>query len=364
MARMICITSGKGGVGKTNISVNLALFIARLGYRVCLFDADLGLANVNILLGIYPEHTIEDVIAGQKQFEEILVQNCQGIDIVPGASGVEKLTNVPKEQLEKLIDAFTTLNKYDFVIFDTSAGISKNVISFCMASPEVMLVVTPEPTSLTDGYALLKILSLNGFKGSVSVIVNQINNLEKSQLLFNRFRDVVQKYLPIKILPAGTVLKDPHVRDAVNEQKPFISTWPDAKASKCIKNIARYLTQQQLWDRVNEPAETFWERWVELMDGPLILNGVKPKEIQTQPLKKKSVIRRAEEATTAPPSRENGGNHHQDPATVDLHRLLGNLDKHLSSISNDMSAIRKYIEFKQADLSKIEVPKHLGTFCG
>jgi flagellar biosynthesis protein FlhG len=347
---MICITSGKGGVGKTNISVNLALFIARIGYRACLFDADLGLANVNILLGIYPEHTIEDVISGEKQFEEILVQNCQGIDIVPGSSGVEKLTKIPNEQLEKLIDTFTPLNEYDFVFFDTSAGISKNVISFCMASPEVMLVVTPEPTSLTDGYALLKILSLNGFKGSVSVIVNQISNLEKSQLVFNRFRDAVQKYLPIKILPAGTILKDPHVRDAVNKQKPFISAWPDAKASKCIKNIARYLTEQQLWDRINEPAETFWERWLELMNGPLILNGVKPKEIQTEPLKKNSVTRRAEGATAAPLARENGGNHQQDHVTVNLHRLLGNLDKHLSSISNDMSAIRKYIEFKQADL--------------
>ena len=219
-----------------------------------------------------------------------------------------------------------------------------------MASPEVMLVVTPEPTSLTDGYALLKILSLNGFKGSVSVIVNQIRSLEKSQLVFNRFKDAVQKYLPIKILPAGTILKDPHVRDAVTKQKPFISAWPDAKASKCIKNIARYLTQQQLWDRIIEPADTFWARWLELMNGPLILDGVKPQEVQTEPLKKKSVTRPADEAMVAPLSRVNGRTHHQDPAALDLHRLLGNLDKHLSSISNDMSAIRKHIEFKQADL--------------
>lgn len=347
---MICITSGKGGVGKTNISVNLALFLSRLGYRVCLFDADLGLANVNILLGIYPEHTIEDVISGEKQFEDILVQNCQGIDIVPGSSGVEKLANVPNEQLEKLINAFTTLNKYDFVFFDTSAGISKNVISFCMASPEVLLVVTPEPTSLTDGYALLKILSLNGFKGSVSVIVNQISNLQKSQLVFNKFRDAVQKFLPIKIFPAGTILKDPKVWDAVNKQKPFISAWPDTKASKCIKNIARYLTQQQLWDRINEPVETFWARWLDLMNGPLILDGAKPKVKQTDLQRKNSVIRRPDEKRDTARARDNVGNHHQDPAAVDLHRLLGNLDKHLSSISNDMSAIRKYIELSRATL--------------
>jgi flagellar biosynthesis protein FlhG len=347
---MICITSGKGGVGKTNISVNLALFLSRLGYRACLFDADLGLANVNILLGIYPEHTIEDVVSGEKQFEDILIQNCQGIDIVPGSSGVEKLAHVPNEQLEKLIGAFTTLNEYDFVFFDTSAGISKNVISFCMASPEVLLVVTPEPTSLTDGYALLKILSLNGFKGSVSVIVNQIKNLEKSQLVFNKFRDVVQKYLPIKIFPAGTILKDPQVWNAVKKQKPFIDAWPDTNASKCIKNIARYLIQQQMWDRISNPSETFWERWLDLMQGPLILDGIKPKENQTELQRKNSVIRRPDPAIDRPQARDNGGKHHQDPALVDLHRLLGNLDKRLSSISNDMSTIRKYIESKQADL--------------
>ena len=277
---MICITSGKGGVGKTNISVNLALFLSRLGYRACLFDADLGLANVNILLGIYPEHTIEDVISGDKQLEDILVRNCQGIDIIPGSSGVEKLSNIPKEQLEKLIDAFTTLNEYEFVFFDTSAGISKNVISFCMASPEVLLVVTPEPTSLTDGYALLKILSLNGFKGSISVIVNQISKLENSRLIFNKFRNVVQKFLPIKIFPAGTIIKDPQVRDAVNKQKPFISAWPDAHASKCVKNIARYLIQPQLWDRINEPAETFWARWLDFRWG-------KTKRKTNRPPKKK-----------------------------------------------------------------------------
>ena len=349
MARMICITSGKGGVGKTNISVNLALFISRMGHRACLFDADLGLANVNILLGIYPEHTIEDVISGEKQFEDVLIQNCQGIDIIPGSSGIEKLANVPNEQLEELVSNFTKLNEYDFVFFDTSAGISKSVISFCMASPEVLLVVTPEPTSLTDGYALLKILSINGFKGSVSVIVNQISDMGKSQLVFNKLRDVVQKYLPIKVFPAGTILKDPRVRDAVNEQKPFISTWPNAIASKCIKNIARYLALQQLEDRINEPAETFWARWLQLMNGPLILDGVKPKEIQTDPLRKKSTIRQASAATVEPRIRGIGGSHQQDFAAVDIQKFLSNLDKHLSSISHDVSAIRKYIEFKQTN---------------
>ncbi len=349
MARLICVTSGKGGVGKTNISVNLALFLADLGYRVCLFDADLGLANVNILLGIYPEYTLEDVISGEKQLAEILIQNCQGIDIVPGTSGVENVVNLPNEQLEKLLEAFNIINEYDFVFFDTSAGISKNVISFCMASPEVMLVVTPEPTSLTDGYALMKILSLNGFKGSVSIIVNQIESLEKSQRVFTKLKDAVTKYLPIKIFPSGTILKDPQVGDAVNQQKPFISAFPSADASRCIKNIARYLIQHQPWDRINEPAETFWVRWLDLMKGPLILEGVKPKEKQTNlPKEHPGAVLTAEKKKIP----KNGNATRDDQQNVsqgELQRLLVNLDKYLLSISNDMSAIRRYIEIRLPD---------------
>jgi hypothetical protein len=173
--------------------------------------------------------------------------------------------------------------------------------------------------------------------------------LEKSQLVFNKFRNVVQNYLPIKIFPAGTILKDPRVWDAVNKQKPFIDAWPDTDASKCIKNIARYLIQQQMWDRLSEPAEMFWEKWLALMQGPLILDGIKPTEKQTDLQRKNSVIRRTDQATDSPRARDNGGNHHQDSAAVDLHRLLSNLDKHLSSISKDMSTIRKCIELRQAD---------------
>jgi flagellar biosynthesis protein FlhG len=294
---------------------------------------------VNILLGIYPEHTIEDVVTGKKQFAEILVQDCQGIDIVPGSTGVEELANVSSEQVGKLIEALAALNDYDFVLFDTSAGISKNVVSFCMASPELLLVVTPEPTSLTDGYALLKILSLNGFKGSVSVIVNQISSLEKSQRVYGKFKEAVQKYLPVKIFPGGTVVKDPRVWDAVTQQTPFVSAWPNTQASKCINNIARYLTQEPLWERVNEPAETFWARWLDLMQGPLILDGVKPKETKAGPPGKSPAAGRPRATMPSPPAGGNGG--------ADLQLLLGSLNRHLSSISKDMNAIRRCIEAQQ-----------------
>ena len=146
MKRVITITSGKGGVGKTNISVNLAAQLAKEGLRTCIFDADLGLANINILLGISPEYNLEDVITGEKSLTDILVHDPCGVDIIPGGTGVEKLTAMTPESLSRMIKAFSCLEGDDILFFDTSPGISRDVISFCMASKEVVLVVIPEPT--------------------------------------------------------------------------------------------------------------------------------------------------------------------------------------------------------------------------
>ena len=140
MARVITVTSGKGGVGKTNISANLALCLARQGFRTCLFDADLGLANINILLGLYPEYDLGDVILNEKTVDDIIIKDFKGIDIIPGSSGVDKMADLGPEKLDYLIKSFSELDgEYDFFIFDTSAGVSKNVVSFCMTSSEVIL---------------------------------------------------------------------------------------------------------------------------------------------------------------------------------------------------------------------------------
>ena len=135
MARTITVTSGKGGVGKTNLSTNLSLHLAALGHRTCVFDADLGLANINILLGLYPEHTLEDVILNEQPLSSIIIRNHLGIDIIPGSSGVEKIANIDSEHVDALIKSFSLLEDYDFLLFDTSAGVSKNVVSFCLSSP-------------------------------------------------------------------------------------------------------------------------------------------------------------------------------------------------------------------------------------
>eukprot|EP00828_Plagiopyla_frontata_P035656 TRINITY_DN47263_c0_g1_i1.p1 TRINITY_DN47263_c0_g1~~TRINITY_DN47263_c0_g1_i1.p1 ORF type:complete len:364 (-),score=23.12 TRINITY_DN47263_c0_g1_i1:113-1204(-) len=261
MAKIITVTSGKGGAGKTSISLNLALELARSHSKVCLFDADLGLANINILTGIQPEHDLESVLLGTHTLNEIIIKNFQGIDIIPGSSGVEKMADLTKEEAGKLISSFIELDDYDYFIFDTSAGISAQVLSFCMASHEIVLVVTSEPTSLTDAYALLKILSQKQYTHTVNVLVNQVKNVKSAKNAYGQLRDTVNRFLKIRLYPLGIVVADRHVSMAVIAQTPFVKLFPEASASKCIGLIARKLAsrnrEKQSTNHSNS-LELFW----------------------------------------------------------------------------------------------------------
>ena len=188
MARVITIASGKGGVGKTSISLNLSLSLAGAGHRVCLFDADLGLANVNILTGLYPETGLADVIDGRRTLSDILIRDYNGIDIIPGSSGVERLADLSRNQAAELVRAFLELGDYDYFILDTSAGISAQVLSFCRASQEMVLVATPEPTSLTDAYSLLKVLSRQAPMPRVKVVINQVRAAEAARQAYAKLK--------------------------------------------------------------------------------------------------------------------------------------------------------------------------------
>ena len=235
MARIITITSGKGGVGKTSISLNLSLSLASKGYKVCLFDADLGLANVNILTGIYPEKDLVSVIFEQASLNDIMIKDFQGIDIIPGSSGVEKLADLTRDQTGRLINAFLDLEDYDYFIFDTSAGISSQVIAFCMASHEIILVVTCEPTSMTDAYSMLKTLSKHGYDNPVKILINQVKTGKAAKATYAQLKDTVKRFLTIKVEPLGIVGWDKSVRMAVISQTPFFMLFPDTLASKCIR---------------------------------------------------------------------------------------------------------------------------------
>jgi flagellar biosynthesis protein FlhG len=335
MARVITVTSGKGGVGKTNITVNLAIQLAREGFRPCIFDADLGLANINILLGVSPEYNLEDVISGEKSIREILVHHDSGIDIIPGGTGVEKLADLGPERLSGIIETFSCLEGYDFLFFDTSAGISREVISFCMASMEIMLVVIPEPTSLTDGYSLLKVLSLNGYREPIKVILNQAKNERFAEAVFNKFRETVLKYLPLEISYAGCLPSDESVAEAVTRQRPFVSLYPDGRASLGITRLVQNILDAFATKLPNEKMDAFWERYSEFVKHPFQLPQGKPRTQNA-------------EASVPPPEQkaETESALPQQSAPVDLisHQILDSLNR-LVSATTDIS--RELSEFRQ-----------------
>ncbi|RLB18632.1 MAG: MinD/ParA family protein, partial [Deltaproteobacteria bacterium] len=278
MPRIITITSGKGGVGKTNISLNVALYLASEGHRTCLFDADLGLANINILLGLQPEYTLKDLILDGRTIDDIIIRDYKGIDILPGSSGVEQVANLDPSRTQELIGALSQLEDYDFLLFDTSAGISKNVISFCLATLELVVIITPEPTSLTDAYSLVKVLSMNGYQGKLQVVVNQCKDFSAAKSVYNKFRGAIQKYLGMQVYALGVVFEDPKVVEAVKQQEPLLIRYPGSLASQCIRKIGQKLLDGTDEELSSVQVEGFWKRWLGVIQGPLKLKetGQKP----------------------------------------------------------------------------------------
>jgi flagellar biosynthesis protein FlhG len=356
MSRIITVASGKGGVGKTNVSVNMALFLADQGYRTCLFDADMGLANVDILLGIYPEYTLEDVLLGEKQMNEIIIRTESGLDIIPGSSGVKMLADPDPEQVDYLIKSLSEIENYDFFIFDTSAGISRSVISFCMTSPEIVLVVTPEPTSLTDAYALLKILCLNKFDSKVMVAINQCMDMKAANKLYVKFKEVVQKYLEKEVCPLGAIPLDSHVSRAVKEQKPLVTIYPNSDAAKGIKNISRYLASNGFTETTDFNLNDFWAVYIETLNSDLKMAYNKKK---TQSSSKNPPTEHNNKPGEAVNQIEGSGIvEHPAPqvksdvlsmkndqmGTKDIFKILEGLAEGISTISSELGAIRKIME--------------------
>jgi len=355
MSRTIAITSGKGGVGKTNISVNLALSLSRKGHRVCLFDADLGLANINILLSLEPELTLVDVVKGGHTFSDIMLEY-EGVTILPGSSGVEELADLSPSDREKLLQSFASLGEHDFILFDTSAGVSRDVVSFCLASSEVLLVITPEPTSLTDAYALLKILLLNGFSGQTRVVLNQCKNIETAQAVYRKFKAATSKHLNTEISALGVIFEDAKVTSAVQEQKALLSIFPDSKAAKCIEKLADRLLAEETEDLEHPDMGSFWKKCLGLFSSPLNLKGPKPPVEQNdqtaspkmgQPEKKVDQPHQEEEAKTDLPEKTGEKRDVRDavrPLKGNETDLTESLIRSIISVSEELKRIRRAIE--------------------
>ncbi len=237
--RIIAVASGKGGVGKTNISTNMALAYARLGKRVVLMDADLGLANVNVVLGIIPKYNLYHLIRKQKSMREILMDTSYGIQIVAGASGFAKIANLSEDERQIFVQELSELSSADVIIIDTSAGVSNNVLSFVAAADEAIIVTTPEPTAITDAYGIIKIIAteIDNLSLSLKLIVNRVRSVTEGKKVAERVINIAGQFLNLKVDYLGYVYDDPAVHQAVLRQRPFLAMDPKGKASICVQHM-------------------------------------------------------------------------------------------------------------------------------
>lgn len=245
-ARVITITSGKGGVGKSNIAVNLAVQLRRLGKKVIIFDADMGLANVEVMFGAIPKYNLSDLIYHGKKIKEIITDGPMEIGLISGGNGITGMSNLSKDQLTRLVNNLIELDELtDFILVDTGAGIANNVMEFVTASPEVLLVLTPEPSSLTDSYSLIKALYGNpGFvrRGTtIEVVVNRTVTPDDGKVVYAKLSSVISKFLQGEVHFFGTIPQDSLLERSVRDQKIVSISAPNARSTRAFELLAQSL---------------------------------------------------------------------------------------------------------------------------
>jgi flagellar biosynthesis protein FlhG len=244
-ARVLAITSGKGGVGKTNVVAGLALSLAQLGQRVVVMDADFGLANLDILLGLSPKHTLEHVLRGEKVLEEILLDGPMGIRIIPASSGIQELTRLDTMSELRLVQGLQRVAETaDWLLIDTAAGIHDSVLKLLMAAQEVILVTTPEPTSLVDAYAMVKVLHLREAAKPVWLLVNNGQNPDEAQETVDQLQAATERFLGKQLKVLGMIPNDPHILQAVRQQRGVVDLFPRSAATRAFQALARQLLGQ------------------------------------------------------------------------------------------------------------------------
>ncbi len=242
-AKVITVTSGKGGVGKTSLTVNLALQLSMRGLKVVILDVDFGLANVDVLFGIVSKYTLLDVIKGDKSILEVLTNGPDNIKFLSGGSGVEELVSLDRKKLRKFVSNINILDKlFDVILIDTGAGLSRNVMNFILAADEVVLVTTTEPTAITDAYALVKMVSRRDQKKNINILVNKADNIREAENVANKLCQVSEKFLSLKLNKLGYILYDENVTKSVKLQRPLSLYNPKCQASRSISEIAEKLT--------------------------------------------------------------------------------------------------------------------------
>ena len=241
--RTIAVTSGKGGVGKSNVALNLAILLSAAGNRVALVDADLGLANIDVMVNVNVRSNLSHVIAGLKRLEEIVVDLPSGVQLVPGASGLAKLARLSDFQRAQLLKDLTALEAdNDVIVIDTAAGIGPDVIQMATSADNVLVVTTPEPPAITDSYAITKVLVRSGYSGHISLLVNFAADRHEARTTFARISGVAQQFLGTTLYDAGYVLADPKVSEAVRKREPVVLAYPKCSASRCLAALATKLS--------------------------------------------------------------------------------------------------------------------------
>jgi flagellar biosynthesis protein FlhG len=243
-ATVIAVTSGKGGVGKSNVSVNLAIKLAAAGKDVVLLDADLGLANADVLCSIDLPFNLAHVIARKKELRDVMVPAPGGFRLIGGASGLARMADLSELDRQRIINSLAEVeNQADVILIDTGAGISPNVLAFTRTADHVLVVTTPEPTAITDAYAVIKVLSRDGAQRRVSLFVNQVKQAGEAKMVYDRIAKVARQFLGIIIYDAGYMVTDEQVANAVRKRTPFVLASPRCPASTCITQLAIRLQQ-------------------------------------------------------------------------------------------------------------------------
>ena len=262
--RVISVTSGKGGVGKSNVVSNLAIAMSAQGKKVLIIDADLGLGNLDVLLGLSPTYNLNHVFNGEKSLSEILIDGPAGIKIIPAGSGVQEFTSLGQHEKLKLLDELDMLEEqFDVLIVDTEAGISENVTYFTVAAQEIIVVVTPEPTSITDVYALIKLLATRYSEHHFKVLVNMAKDSEDALEVFRKLANVAGRFLDISLDYLGCVVKDDKVVEAVKRQKAVSELFPDSEAATCFTTLAKRVIENTRQTRLKGNIQFFFRRFLD-----------------------------------------------------------------------------------------------------
>ena len=236
--KVITVTSGKGGVGKSNIVVNLSIALQKMGKKVMIFDADIGMGNDDIIMGCSSKYNVFDVISKGKEIEDVVLTGPFGVKLLPGGSALTKVEDLTEIQRNSFLNKLTALTGLDYILLDTGAGVNKSVLGFIACSEDLVIITTPEPTSLTDAYSLLKAVKHFNIKNSAKVIVNRSLDNNDANVTFNKFNNAVTKFLGMDLEYLGKVSEDKKLSYAVREQKPVIVSYPNCEASRDINNIA------------------------------------------------------------------------------------------------------------------------------